>query len=123
MVYYEAIANSIDAGADRIEIKIQLVSITSPETLEITIGDNGEGFTDQNFKNFSTLLEHKDKYHKGLGRLVYLQYFDKIEVESKFMTGSRNFVFNSEFNKECVFHPVCPPHFTSFDPPVDNSAK
>lgn len=99
MVYFEAIANSIDANANKIEIQIQLESITKPETLEIEIIDNGDGFNEENFNKFSTLLENNDKYHKGLGRLVYLQYFNRVEVESYHRRGSRKFIFDSEFKK------------------------
>lgn len=99
MVYFEAIANSIDAKADKIEIQIQLSSITQPETLEIEIVDNGEGFDEENFNKFGTLLENNDKFHKGLGRLVYLQYFNKVEVESYYKLGNRKFTFDSEFKK------------------------
>ncbi len=34
-------------------------------------------FVDRNFEKFSNLLEIEEKDHKGVGRLVYLNYFQK----------------------------------------------
>ena len=66
MVYSEALANALDAGANDISIEISIESYSKPETLEIRIRDNGEGFTDKNFAKFSELLKKSDKSHKGL---------------------------------------------------------
>ena len=45
-VFFESVANSLDAGASQIAIKLEIQSFTAPETLKITITDNGNGFTD-----------------------------------------------------------------------------
>ncbi|NPA63743.1 MAG: sensor histidine kinase, partial [Epsilonproteobacteria bacterium] len=78
MVYFEAVANAIDADATDIKINIAIESKNSPKTLKITIEDNGVGFTDERYKKFSNLFDVDDVQHKGLGRLVYLFYFDKV---------------------------------------------
>lgn len=100
MVYFEAIANSIDAGADKITIDISIQSFKNPETLTIKITDNGEGFNDNNFSNFGRLLEYQDKYHKGLGRLVYLQYFKQVIISSVYDGGKREFIFDENFQRK-----------------------
>jgi len=51
-VYFEAIANSIDAGASQVTIAIQISSFTEPEALRISISDNGKGFDETNFNRF-----------------------------------------------------------------------
>jgi hypothetical protein len=97
-VYFEAIANSIDAEATQIWIKINIDDFSNVSSFDLEISDNGNGFTDKNFQKFSSLLEVDKKTHKGIGRLVYLQYFDEIEVESFFNNQSRQFTFNENFN-------------------------
>ena len=101
-VYYEAIANSIDAGADHIVINISLTSFTEPETLEIDIIDNGNGFTDERFERFNHALDKSDEQHKGIGRFVFLKYFDKIEIESRYGESKRVFTFSSSYDGENV---------------------
>jgi hypothetical protein len=97
-VYFEAIANAIDAGATEIELTIDIDAYDKPESLKVTIRDNGSGFTDMKFRKFSSLLEAEKDDHKGLGRLVYLAYFDEVQVRS-FFEGikKRDFVFNKNF--------------------------
>lgn len=97
-VFFEAVANSLDAGASEITIKIEIQAFTLPDTLKISITDNGLGFTDENFERFKTLLRRRDEYHKGLGRLVYLNYFDRVEVVSVWDNNRRSFIFNNTFN-------------------------
>lgn len=102
MVYFEAIANSIDAGATLIEIDIRTNSFSANETLIVKISDNGQGFSDKNFEKFSSLLEIEEEDHKGVGRLVYLRYFKEIEIESVFENKRRNFLFNNKFKGASV---------------------
>jgi hypothetical protein len=99
-VYYEAIANSIDAGASRISIDIEINSFAEEDTLRITITDNGVGFNDRNFEKFNNVLDVEDKQHKGIGRLVYLKYFQNVFAESKYGNKFRKFLFNNEFDGE-----------------------
>ena len=98
-VYFEAVANALDAGATRIKITINLESFDKPDTLNIKIEDNGHGFKDANFSKFCSLLEAESSDHKGLGRLVYLAYFNEIIVESSYEeVNFRRFNFNSNFS-------------------------
>lgn len=97
LVYIEAIANSIDAGATEIDILIQIKEFSEPEGLFITIRDNGEGFTNERFEKFSKLLEVEEESHKGIGRLVFLSYFKKIEILSRYDNSQRTFIFSNDF--------------------------
>jgi phosphoglycerate-specific signal transduction histidine kinase len=81
-VYFEAIANALDANASEISISISIESFSNPNTLEIQIRDNGDGFTDRNFGKFSRVLESEEKTHKGIGRLVFLDAPDKSQLPS-----------------------------------------
>ena len=77
MVYMEAIANALDAGATEICIYIVANSKDIAQSLQLKISDNGVGFTEDRFKKFSNLFDTEDAAHKGLGRLAYRFYFDK----------------------------------------------
>lgn len=99
MVYFEAIANAIDAGANEITIKISIEAFNAAHTLEVIIEDNGIGFSDKNFDRFTELLEVDDDEHKGAGRLVYLCYFSNVHVASIYNNSKqRTFIFNNSFN-------------------------
>ena len=102
-VYFEAVANALDAGADKISIHIKIDAFDTPETLQLIVKDNGLGFSDKNFEKFSSLLEVENNNHKGLGRLVYLAYFNEVRIESIYDTSQkREFLFNSEFGGESI---------------------
>lgn len=102
LVYFEAIANAFDAGAKNIEINIRLTGFDKPDSLEVTITDDGAGFNDENFERFSTLLKPRDKHHKGIGRLVFLNYFKRVKVLSVWDGNKREFTFKDEFDKSSV---------------------
>ncbi len=97
-VFFEATANAFDAGASEIAIKIEIQGFASANSLKISIADNGSGFTDENFERFKTLLKRRDEFHKGLGRLVYLNYFGRVEVNSIWGTNRRTFTFKEAFD-------------------------
>lgn len=100
MIFFEAIANALDAEANKIKIKISAKALSQPETLQIEISDNGKGFTDDRYKKFSKLFDVDESSHKGLGRLVYLCYFDDVKVTSYYdINKVREFEFNDEFNE------------------------
>ena len=80
MVFFEAIANALDAEANEITISITAKALNQPETLQIEISDNGLGFTNERYNKFSKLFDVEESSHKGLGRLVYLCYFDDVKV-------------------------------------------
>jgi len=98
MVYFEAIANALDAGATKIGITISAQDYSQPETLTISIEDNGVGFTDERFGKFGNLFDVDDSTHKGLGRLVYLCYFEKTTITSNYNNlYIRKFEFSDAF--------------------------
>ncbi|GGP03451.1 ATPase [Cloacibacterium rupense] len=99
MVFFEAIANAFDANASEINIRISLDEINKIDTLKFTIEDNGDGFTNERYKKFSNLFDVEESSHKGLGRLVYLCYFEKVEVESIFENKKRRFIFSENFDE------------------------
>lgn len=100
MVFIEAIANSLDANASEINISISIDELGKQETLKISVQDNGVGFTNERYEKFCRLLQVDDSTHKGIGRLVYLYYFDTIEVSSAFEKQHRTFLYNSSFDED-----------------------
>jgi anti-sigma regulatory factor (Ser/Thr protein kinase) len=98
-IYFEAIANALDAKAKRIDILISTDGdIRKPSNLTITISDDGVGFTPDRFEKFREIKEPTDPYHKGMGRLVYLRYFSAIEVDSCYSAARRSFKFTDSFD-------------------------
>lgn len=101
MIYFEAFANALDANATEFNIEISLSSRDDLRNMVITLSDNGVGFDDIRFEKFSKLFDVEDQSHKGLGRLVYLCYFDEVQVKSVFNNSKqRVFIFNETFNKK-----------------------
>lgn len=101
MIYFEAISNALDADATEIQIGISAEALNRPETLEISIRDNGLGFDDVRYEKFSNLFDVEESSHKGLGRLVYLCYFDEIFVNSVFAPNKeREFTFSQQFEED-----------------------
>lgn len=101
MVFFEAIANALDAEANEISISITAKALNQPETLQIEISDNGLGFTDERYNKFSKLFDVEESSHKGLGRLVYLCYFDEVKVISNYdKVKVREFDFNEGFKED-----------------------
>ena len=98
LVYFEALANALDASATDVSIDIDVQAYDKPDTLKITVTDNGDGFTEENFDRFKTLLKPRDIFHKGIGRLVFLNYFDRVEVVSTRDKWQRKFVFKEGFD-------------------------
>lgn len=94
----EAIANSLDAEATLIEVNIDGNQPHSGKTikdLKITITDNGNGFTQQSLKRFTTLYDNKDSLHKGVGRLAFKRAFQKVHI---FSNNAENCEVDFEFN-------------------------
>ncbi|MDY7538995.1 ATP-binding protein [Undibacterium sp. 5I1] len=98
LVYFEAIANALDAGATDIQILIAIEAFTASDTLSIQITDNGKGFTEESFERFKTLMKPKDTFHKGIGRLVFLNYFENVAVTSEWANTRRRFIFKERFD-------------------------
>ena len=98
LVFYEAVANSIDGHATDIVVENFIDSTKGSTSIELKITDNGIGFVDKNFSKFSKLLEVETEDHKGVGRLVFLNYFDNIHISSVFCGKKREFLFNKDFS-------------------------
>lgn len=99
-VYLEAVSNALDAEATQIDIECGWDG-KNVETIIIDITDNGVGFDDDRFKKFCNLFDVQGSNHKGLGRLSYLFYFNKIEVNSTYSSGvGRKFVFDENFEAQ-----------------------
>lgn len=99
-VFKEAVANSLDANATKIGISVFIDSFDKQETLKIEITDNGEGFTENRYKKFCELLKVEEDTHQGVGRLVYLSYFNKIAVQSYYDGKMRSFTFDDSFDED-----------------------
>lgn len=110
MIYSEAFANALDADANEIRINISLPDPTQIQNLNLEISDNGVGFDDCRFGKFSKLFDVEEQSHKGLGRLVYLCYFERVYVESTYHGGTkkRTFTFNDGFNGENTVEEIEP---------------
>ena len=98
MIYFEAFANALDAGATEFNIHITMPDWGRLKDMSIELSDNGLGFTDERFNKFKKLLDVEETSHKGLGRLVYLCYFDVVRIQSVFEPGrERIFDFSESF--------------------------
>lgn len=72
------------------------------DILGFTVTDNGIGFNDENLLAFKTLdTDHKvNKGCRGIGRLLWLKAFEKVEVNSRFTSNGnglmrRSFAFDA----------------------------
>lgn len=115
MVYYEAIANALDANATQIDIVIQGSRDKNKQlemqNLVLSIRDNGVGIDKTRYDKFSKLFNVEEQSHKGLGRLVYLCYFNKVKVESVFgNVNKREFIFSDDFDKRSGSKTIICPH-------------
>jgi len=62
-----------------------------PEITSVRITDNGHGFTGENYDSFLT-LDSRAKTAlggKGVGRLVWLKMFERVEINSTFVEGGQ----------------------------------
>ena len=105
MIYFEAIANALDANATQIDIFIKGSRDKNKQlemqNLVLQIRDNGVGIDKTRYDKFSKLFNVEEQSHKGLGRLVYLCYFNKIKVESVFgNVNKREFIFSDDCDKK-----------------------
>jgi len=86
---YEAIMNSLEAGADKICIRFSSAPSVIPGLLGsidgFTITDNGIGFTKENRDSFCTLWSEFKAFLgcKGSGRFTWLTVFSDVDITSK----------------------------------------
>lgn len=116
---YESIVNSIislekrpDNDGKTIEVIIERQNVTDKQTelfdkkpnpiKNVTIVDNGIGFTEENYNSFAQPFSKINKKYgcKGIGRFTILAMFEKMEIVSTYKEGDtwykRNFVFDAE---------------------------
>jgi hypothetical protein len=108
---FEAIINSLDAQATKIDIDIktdrQKTLFDNVERVSIvgySVTDNGVGFNKDNRESFSKYLStYKQKIGcKGIGRFTWLKIFGKIDVVSYTGTEKVSFNFNKNFSENNI---------------------
>ncbi len=98
-VYYEAVANALDAGANRIQLNIYLKKPNATTIIDaLEFIDNGIGFTQANIDSYSEAAKPRDSNHKGLGRFASFMYFKKHHIESQTGNKKVSFDFNHDFS-------------------------
>jgi hypothetical protein len=110
-VIREGVTNSIHAGAGSISVDLWfdkqpgLFSDDVRHVLErITISDDGEGFTQDNLNYFDEVCTgHKDDIGgKGVGRLAFLKYANRVEIRSQMPNEVVEFRYTPDFRLEDV---------------------
>ena len=110
-VIREGITNSIHAGANNISVDLRfekhsgLYGDEFRNVLDqITISDNGEGFTQKNIDYFDEVCTgHKDDIGgKGIGRLAFLKYARLVEIRSQLPRQLVEFRFTPDFKPDDV---------------------
>lgn len=112
-VIREAITNSIQAGGKKISVDLafsdpnqdMFAGTEERRYLErITVTDDGEGFTTENLHYFDEICTgHKDDIGgKGVGRLSFLKYANKVYVESQLEGELVTFRYTPEFTPDDV---------------------
>lgn len=100
----EAITNSIQANATEIELHFDTIDVSLLQDVKqvknITIIDNGDGFTDKNIESFNHYMsEYKQELGcKGIGRFTYLTLCEKVEVESYKNDSNIHFTFSVDID-------------------------
>lgn len=103
-VLNEAIANSIQADANEIEIFFETVNASLlndfKKVKNITIIDNGKGFTNSSIISFNHYMSDYKQHLgcKGIGRFTYLTICEKVEFES--YNNSKNIKFTFDLDTE-----------------------
>ena len=110
-VIREGVTNSIHAGANAISVDLWfdrqpgLFGDEVRNVLEkITISDDGEGFTQDNLNYFDEICtSHKDDIGgKGVGRLAFLKYANRVEIYSQMAAELVEFRYTPDFKPEDV---------------------
>jgi hypothetical protein len=111
---FEAIANSLQSlylseteigeirikiERDKSQIALELPEYAFSPIENISIADNGNGFTDENYQAFSylhTQIKRETFGCKGIGRIIWFKTFERVEVKSVY--------FSKESLKERLFY-------------------
>lgn len=113
-VIREALTNSIHAGGKSIAVDLhfserqqEISGVTADERRvleQITITDDGEGFTAANLNFFDEICtSHKDSIGgKGVGRLAFLKYANTVEIRSQLSNELVEFNYTPDFMPEDV---------------------
>ena len=115
---YEAVVNSIQSIEDAkisngmidvyIERESQTTISSSWETDidNITITDNGIGFTDENYTSFDTYASDLKlkKGCKGIGRIMWLKAFDSVEIDSVYELENEKYRRTFTFDAKNIVH-------------------
>lgn len=106
---FEAFSNAWEATSGKDDsISIELYHIKNQHIFgdefsfaAISIIDNGEGFTDENFHRLEKLYdESKNKNNLGSGRVQYMHFFRNIQIESFYKSGNKTFLRRVEMSKD-----------------------
>jgi hypothetical protein len=112
-VIREALTNAIHAEGKCISVDLHFSEINSElfqgaedrRVLDqITIIDDGEGFTSDNLQYFDEICtSHKDSIGgKGVGRLAFLKYANRVEIRSQLKSEFIEFIYTPDFKPEDV---------------------
>ncbi|MDR3238455.1 MAG: hypothetical protein LBT84_08120, partial [Spirochaetia bacterium] len=111
---YEAISNSLYCCRDnkKVNITVQLYRQYKANELakdedhfidSFVITDNGTGFTDDNYANFTkTIYKTNHAGGKGIGRIAFLKVFTEVEINSAFARDGQVFRRKFNFNHEKI---------------------
>ena len=114
---FEAVTNSLEANADKIDISVSvddsqlLLHLPNSENERqfykisgFTVTDNGDGFTPENIQSFKTLYSDakRDLGCKGVGRLTWLKAFKRVGIESRLKTNKVIIDFDDNFSEANV---------------------
>ncbi|GAB7532701.1 ATP-binding protein [Pseudomonas sp. 3A(2025)] len=112
-VLREALTNAIHAGASKVYVNLnffekngELFQDTDERKFleQITITDDGEGFTSANLQYFDEICtSHKDSIGgKGVGRLAFLKYANQVEIQSQLQDERVEFSYTPDFHLDDV---------------------
>jgi len=117
---FEAISNAFYAVEDRFEseaaakghVRVEVRNLSDTENLMITVSDNGIGLDKDRYEAFCELdtAFKRSKGGKGVGRLFWLDAFNKITVNSGFLVekadglDSRTFEFKLSNENQIIPH-------------------
>lgn len=94
---FEAVSNALYAIEDRVvlgrteqgQVRIDITNLTHPGKFRVEIADNGIGLDADRYEAFQTIDTDfkRTRGGKGVGRLLWLDAFERVKVESMFMEG------------------------------------
>lgn len=95
---FEAVSNAFYAIEDRVcvgmtepgQVRIDITNLTDAAKFRVEISDNGIGLDAERYEAFQTIDTDfkRTRGGKGVGRLFWLDAFDRVKVESVFLDGS-----------------------------------